>query len=209
MAKVKICGLTEPDTLRVAVREGADWVGFVLVPQSPRYVTPEDAAALVALAGPAIPVALLVNPDDAAIDAACETGVAVLQLHGAESPERVADIRARSGLQVWKALGIGGPEDLARAAGYSAADALLLDALPPHNATRTGGHGQSFDWSLLARWEAPGDWLLAGGLTPDNVAAAIAATGATAVDVSSGVEHVRGVKNAALVRDFIRAARSA
>ncbi|MEL7481413.1 MAG: phosphoribosylanthranilate isomerase [Pseudomonadota bacterium] len=209
MAKVKICGLTEPETLRIAVRERADWIGFVFVPESPRAITPEAAETLLMYVGEAVPVALLVNPDDAQIDRVRALGIRTLQLHGGETPEDVARIKARTGAEVWKAIGVSDPSDLARAETYTAADALLLDAQPPKGAARTGGHGATFDWALLANWTAPKPWLLAGGLTPVNVANAISATDAPAVDVSSGVEHVRGVKSGALIKDFIRAAKSA
>ncbi len=207
MAMVKICGLSNPDMVRFADAAGADWIGLVFVPASVRAVRPEAAADLLQPIRRAHPVALLADADDALIDCVLATGIKVLQLHGAETPDRVAAIRARTGAEVWKALGVAGPADLARSADYDAADRLLVDARPPDGATVTGGHGNAFDWSVLEGWAAPKPWLLAGGLTPDNVAGAIAATGAEAVDVSSGVERVRGEKDAALVERFIAAAK--
>lgn len=206
--QVKICGLKEPETLRAAVRAGAGWIGFNFVEKSPRYVTPAAAASLLMGVGAAVPVALLVDPDNAQVDETAALGFPVLQLHGSETPDRVADVKARTGGQVWKALGIGSEDDLAHARSYEGvADRLLLDAKPPGGAEITGGHGEVFDWSLLKGWSSETPWMLAGGLTPENVAGAIAATGARAVDVSSGVERVRGLKDAGLIREFIEAAK--
>lgn len=207
MTRVKICGLKDPDLVRFCAAEGADWIGFVFVEASPRYVTPEAAETLLLGVGRSVPVALLANADDALIDRVIATGIRVLQLHGQETPERVADIRARTGCEVWKAFGVETAEDLTGAGAYTAADRLLIDAKPPKEADRTGGHGIAFDWSILKGWTAPKPWILAGGLTPENVAEAIAATGAPAVDVSSGVERLRGLKDKELVRAFLRAAK--
>lgn len=207
MTLVKICGLTDPDLVRFAAREGADWIGFVFVPASPRHVTPEAAASLLLQVGKSVPVALLADAADAAIDAVTATGIRVLQLHGSESPQRLAEIKARTGCAVWKALGVSSRVHLDEARAYTAADRLLIDARPPEGATRTGGHGETFNWSILDGWQAPAPWMLAGGLTPDTVATAIAATGAPAVDVSTGVERIRGLKDRELVRAFIRAAK--
>lgn len=208
MAKVKICGLSEPETLRVAVEAGADWIGFAFPEKSPRHVSHETAKALIADMGAAIPVALLLDPDNAEIDAILALGFQTLQLHGAETPERLADVKDRTGAEVWKALGVATKADLAYAEAFAAADRLLIDAKPPEGATRTGGHGETFDWSILEGWAAPKPWLLAGGLTPENAKAAIAATNAPALDVSSGVETAPGVKNAALIKAFIEAAKA-
>jgi phosphoribosylanthranilate isomerase len=207
MTSVKICGLTDPDLVGFVAREGADWIGFNFAPGSPRRVTPQAAATLLMQVGRARPVALLVDPDDAEIDTIAALGFPVLQLHGAETPGRVAAIKARTGLEIWKVLGVAQRADLDGAAAYTAADRLLIDAKPPEGATRAGGHGQVFDWTILDHWTAPGPWMLAGGLTPGNVTAAIAATGAPAVDVASGVERIRGLKDRELVRAFIRAAK--
>ena len=207
MTRVKICGLKDPDLVRLCAAEGADWVGFVFVEASPRHVTPEAVETLLLGVGRSVPVALLANADDALIDRVTATGIRVLQLHGQESPERVAEIRARTGCEVWKAFGVETAEDLAGAGPFAAADRLLIDAKPPTDAASTGGHGQAFDWSILKGWTAPKPWILAGGLTPENVAGAITATGAPAVDVSSGVERLRGLKDKELVRAFLRAAK--
>ena len=207
MTLVKICGLKDPDLVRLCAAEGADWIGFVFVEASPRYVTPEAAETLLLGVGRAVPVALMADADDILIDRVVATGIRVLQLHGQEPPERVAEIRDRTGCEVWKAIGVETAADLAGAGAYTAADRLLMDAKPPKDADRTGGHGQAFDWSILKDWTAPKPWILAGGLTPENVAGAIAATGAPAVDVSSGVERLRGLKDKELVRAFLRAAK--
>jgi phosphoribosylanthranilate isomerase len=207
MTHVKICGLRDPDLVRFCAAEGADWIGFVFVEASPRHVTPEAAETLLLGVGRAVPVALLVDPDDVLIDRVTRTGIRVLQLHGSETPERVAEIREKTGCEVWKALGVATAEDLAGAGAFEAADRLLIDAKPPADADRTGGHGAAFDWTILEGWDAPRPWILAGGLTPENVAAAIAATGAPAVDVSSGVEKLRGLKDRERVRAFLRAAK--
>ncbi len=204
MSLVKICGLTTAAGM-AAARE-ADFLGFVFFPPSPRAVTPAQAIALAAQApeGPRR-VGLFVDADDALI-AAAAPALHMLQLHGNEAPERVAAIRERFGLPVMKALGIGDAADLAQVARFApVADWLLLDARP---AALPGGNGHSFDWTLPRRLEIPRPWLLAGGLTPGNVREALAASGAPGVDVSSGVEASRGVKDPALVTDFIRAAKT-
>lgn len=206
MTLVKICGLKDPDLVAFAAREGADWIGFMF-PASPRQVTLAAAETLLLSVGKAVPVAVLLDPPDAEVRAVAALGFPVLQLHGQETPERVAEIKATTGAEVWKVLGVREAGDLERAADYTAADRLLLDAKPPEGADRAGGHGTTFDWSLLRDWAAPKPWILAGGLTPQNVAAAIGQTAAPAVDVSSGVERVRGLKDRELVRAFIRAAK--
>jgi phosphoribosylanthranilate isomerase len=208
MTQVKICGLTDPDLVRFAAQAGADWIGFVFAEASPRFVTEAAAASLLMQVGTATPVALLVNPDDAQIDRIGALGFPVLQLHGSETPERVAEIRDRTGAEVWKAVGIANADDLAHAETFTVAEKLLVDAKPPKDAEQTGGHGLSFDWNLLKGWQVPGPWILAGGLTPENVADAIRLTGATAVDVSSGVERIRGLKDRRLVTAFIDAAKN-
>lgn len=208
MVKVKICGLCDPETVALAAGAGADWIGLVFVAASPRAVTPADTPALIAAAGPAVPVALMSDPDDRLVGTVAGLGLPVLQLHGRETPERVAAIRAMTGCEVWKAVGVSTREDLDAAARFDAAERLLLDAKPPAGAARSGGHGAAFDWAVLAGWQAPKPWLLAGGLTPQTVAGAIAATGAEAVDVSSGVEVRQGVKDADLIRRFVAAAKA-
>jgi phosphoribosylanthranilate isomerase len=207
MTRLKICGVNDPVAFDMVVEEAADWLGFVFFPPSPRALTPAQAAALSARhAGGPARVGLFVDATDddiAAVLAAVKLDV--LQVY--TTPDRVAAIRARFGLPVWRAVGVATPDDLPRDAG--AADALLIEAKPPKEATRPGGNATSFDWSLLVGWQAPCPWLLAGGLTPENVAQAIRVTGAQAVDVSSGVESTRGVKDPARIRAFIRAARAA
>ena len=203
---VKICGLTDAAALATAVAAGADWVGFVFFPPSPRAVTPAQAAALLEAVptGAARTVGLFVDPTEAAVAAAlAAVRLDVLQLYAA--PARVAALRARFGRPVWQAVGVAAAADLPESAG--AADRFVLDARPPADATRPGGNAAGFDWGLLRGWVAPAPWLLAGGLTHASVAGAIAATGATAVDVSSGVERAPGLKDPALIRAFIAAAR--
>lgn len=206
MTQVKICGLKDPDLVAFAAREGADWIGFMF-PASPRQVTLAAAETLLLSVGKAVPVAVLLDPPDTEVRGVAAIGFPVIQLHGHETPERVAEIKAMTGAEIWKVLGVREAGDLARAGDYVAADRLLLDAKPPEGADRAGGHGTTFDWSLLRDWAAPKPWILAGGLTPENVAAAIGQTAAPAVDVSSGVERVRGLKDRELVRAFIRAAK--
>jgi len=206
MTLVKICGLKDPDLVAFAAREGADWIRFMF-PASPRQVTLAAAETLLLSVGKAVPVAVLLDAPDAEVRAVAALGFPVLQLHGSETPERVAEIKAMTGAEVWKVLGVRAAGDLDRAADYAAADRLLLDAKPPEGADRAGGHGTVFDWSLLKGWAAPKPWILAGGLTPENVAAAIGQTAAPAVDVSSGVERIRGLKDRELVRAFLRAAK--
>jgi len=206
MVMVKICGLKDPDLVAFAAREGADWIGLMF-PVSPRQVTLAAAETLLLSAGKAVPVAVLLDPADAEVRAVAALGFPVLQLHGSETPERVAEIKAMTGVEVWKVLGVRSAADLAQARDYGAADRLLLDAKPPEGDAQKGGHGAAFDWSLLKGWTSPKPWLLAGGLTPENVAGAIRQTAAPAVDVSSGVERIRGLKDRELVRAFIHAAK--
>ena len=206
---MKFCGLTRPQDVAAAAQTGARYVGFVFFPKSPRNVTLEYARAL-ALDAPMglAKVALTVDADDAALDALIATvPIDMIQLHGHETVDRVADVRARYGLPVMKALGIAGPADLAQIDAYEAvADQLLIDAKPPEGADLPGGNGLAFDWRLLAGrkyWTRP--WMLAGGLTPENVAEAVRLTGARQVDVSSGVESAPGVKDAARMARFAAA----
>lgn len=208
---VKICGLTAPDHVRAAADAGARYVGFVFFPKSPRHLEIETAAALAHLVPAGVAkVALTVNASDEELDGlVAGVPLDMLQLHGKESPARVAEIRARFGLPVMKAIGVADADDLAAIDLYSeVADQLLIDAKPPRNADLPGGNGLAFDWRLLAGrkyWRRP--WMLAGGLTPDNVAEAMRMTGARQVDVSSGVERAPGVKDGALIRAFVDAAR--
>ena len=210
MTEVKICGISTPEALGVAAEAGADLVGFVFFPASPRAVSPARAGEISAsLEGGPGRVGLFVDPRDELIEAVlAATPLAILQLHGGETPERVAEIRARFGLPVMKAIGIATELDLARIDDFApVADRLLLDAKPPPEATRPGGNAEAFEWRLARLKAIPVPWLLAGGLTPANVAEAITVSGAPGVDVSSGVEAARGVKDAGLIRDFIRAVR--
>jgi phosphoribosylanthranilate isomerase len=208
--KVKICGVRTPAIIETAAAEGADFVGLVLFPKSPRHVEVEEARVLAAIArGKIGTVAVLVDPDDVLIDAvAARVRPDLLQLHGGETPERVAAIKARSGLKVLKAIGMRDQADTAKAEAFgNIADLILFDAKPAADADVPGGAGRSFDWTLLRGVKAP--FALSGGLNPDNVGEAIALTGATLVDVSSGVESAPGDKDANLVRRFIHAAKEA
>lgn len=206
---MKFCGLTRAEDVSAAAEAGAAYMGLVFYPGSPRCVTFETARALAMLAPPGLAkVALTVDADDATLDALLEAvPIDMLQLHGHESPERVLEVRARTGLPVMKALGIAVAGDLASIDHYSeVADQLLIDAKPPKGATLPGGNGLAFDWRLLAGrkyWTKP--WMLAGGLTPENVAEAVRLTGARQVDVSSGIESAPGQKDAARMTAFSRA----
>lgn len=209
---VKICGLSTEETLDVALSAGADMIGLVFFPKSPRFVTPARAAALASqVAGRAEIVALTVDMDDAGIAEIVEkVSPDWLQLHGSETPERVADVARRFGRPVMKAVPVATADDLALAGRYmDVADRLLLDAKPPPDATRPGGNGAPFDWALLAGFDPDIPYMLSGGLAPGNVAEAVAATGAPGVDVSSGVESAPGRKEANLIRAFITNARGA
>lgn len=208
-ARVKICGLTSADDLRNAIEAGAAFVGLNFYPRSPRKLSFDQASRLLAAIPESVTsVALLVDPDDALAARAAGLGVGIVQLHGSETPARVAEIRELTGLPVMKAIGIGGRQDLARIPAYEAvADWIMVDARPPEGATRPGGNAVSFDWRLIAgrQWARP--WMLAGGLTAGNVAEAVRLTGADVVDVSSGVESAPGRKDPAKVAAFIAAAR--
>ncbi|MGI3209596.1 phosphoribosylanthranilate isomerase [Roseovarius tibetensis] len=207
--RVKICGLTTVPDVLAASEAGAAYVGFVFYENSPRHVTPQAARALAIEVPPGIAkVALVVDAGDEALDALTRTvPLDMLQLHGRETPGRVAEIRARYGLPVMKALGIAEPADLAQIGSYGeVADQLLIDAKPPKGADRPGGNAAAFDWSLIDGFEWPRPWLLAGGLTPENVTEAVRRTGARQVDVSSGVEVSPGCKDADRIRAFIAAA---
>lgn len=208
MARAKICGLNDLGGVMASVDAGAAYLGFNFFPPSPRYVTPEKALPLMqAVPEGVCKVALSVNADDATLDALVESlPIDMLQLHGKETPARVSAVKARYGLPVLKALGVAAAEDLEAIAIYArVSDMLLIDAKPPKDAVLPGGNGLTFDWTLLAgrRWALP--WMLAGGLSADNVAEAVRLTGALVVDVSSGVESAPGVKDEALIRDFLAA----
>lgn len=206
---VKICGISKASDARAAVEAGARYLGFVFFEKSPRHLSLEAAGGLAREVPAGIcKVALTVNAQDTFLDALLDTvPIDMLQLHGGESPARVAEVKARYGLPVMKAVGVRDAADLAQLDTYAAvADQLLVDAKPPKGGVLPGGNGLAFDWRLIAgrRWSVP--WMLAGGLEPGNVAEAIAMTGAAQIDVSSGVESAVGVKNSAKIAAFCAAA---
>jgi phosphoribosylanthranilate isomerase len=208
---IKICGVTTADALDTAIAGRADYVGFNFFPPSPRSLNAREAAVLGARAqGRIVRVGVFVNADDGLIgEAIAAAGLDVLQLHGEESPQRAARLRSQFGLPVWKVISVAGADDVGQAAVYrEAADFILFDAKTPKG-TLPGGMGLTFDWNLLAGSKGVLPWGLAGGLTSDNVAAAIQATGAPLVDTSSGVESAPGIKDAAKITAFCAAARSA
>lgn len=215
MASVKICGITSESDLQAAASAGADMVGFVLVEASPRFVTFATAQGLIRRAAelgtePWVVATVAIPWLDRLVDETPE--IAAVQLHGRESPGQVAAFAKRHPLTpVIKAMGVADRRDLAGAEDFTAADAFLFDARPPRGADREGGHGRTFDWSILRgfRVQDHEDWTLSGGLTPENVAEAIRQSGAGAVDVSSGVEARPGVKDHARVRAFVEAAKAA
>ncbi|MHA1537846.1 MAG: phosphoribosylanthranilate isomerase [Alphaproteobacteria bacterium] len=210
---VKICGLSTAETLDAAIAAGADFVGFNFYPPSPRYLSLPAAPELARRTPTSVRrVGVFVDASDETLERAIEAaGLDLLQLHGDEPPERVAAVKARFGLPIIKALAIAGPADVDRAEEFiGPADWLLFDAKPPRTpGALPGGNAARFEWSLLAgrQWARP--WMLSGGLDAGNVAQAIAATGAGAVDVSSGVERARGVKDAGMIGVFIAAVRAA
>jgi phosphoribosylanthranilate isomerase len=208
---VKICGLRDQTNIDAAAAAGARYIGFVFFEKSPRAVTFEQAAAL-AVAAPVglAKVGLVVNPDDAFLtDLLNVVPLDMIQLHGSETPARVTEVRQKFGLPIMKAVGVADASDLAQLGAYEAvADQILLDAKPPRDATLPGGNGHTFDWGLIAGrlWTKP--WMLAGGLTVDNVGTAIARTGVKQIDLSSGVESAPGVKDPALIAQFVAAAQA-
>jgi phosphoribosylanthranilate isomerase len=209
---VKICGLSTPETVEAALGAGADMLGFVFFAKSPRHIAPDAAARLAAPArGRAEIVALTVDADDAALEGiVAALAPDMIQLHGKETPQRCAAIRARFGVPVMKALGVAERADLSAVPAYAAVcDRLLIDAKPPKAAVAPGGNGVPFDWRLVEGF-APGvPWMLSGGLTPENVGEAIRLTRAPGVDVSSGVEIAPGVKDVAKIAAFICAVKAA
>jgi phosphoribosylanthranilate isomerase len=209
---VKICGLTELRGLEAAIDAGAAYVGFVFARRSPRFLDAETARDLEArVPRPVTTVGLFVEPSDAELKLVLDrVDLDMIQLHGQESPERVAAIKQLTRLPVMKALGIAVARDVVAAGAYERdADIILFDAKPPPEATRPGGNALAFDWSLLRAYAGPLPWGLAGGLTNTNVAAAIAASGAAMLDVSSGVESRPGVKSPAKIRAFMAAVAAA
>jgi phosphoribosylanthranilate isomerase len=208
---VKICGLSTRETLDVALGAGADMVGFVFFPPSPRHLSLEVARELGKQArGRAAKVALTVDADDATLSNIVETlQPDLLQLHGRETIARLRDIKAKFGLPVMKVIAVETAADLAVLPGFAGvADRILFDARPPKDATRPGGLGTVFDWQLLSKLELKLPYMVSGGLTPDNVAEAVRVTRAGGVDVSSGVESAPGHKDPEMIRQFIRAARA-
>lgn len=209
---VKICGINTAEAADAAARAGADFAGLVFHAKSPRFVTADKARALAErLRGRLRLVALLADADDETIAAAvAAVRPDFLQLHGSETPERIGALRTRFGLAVIKAISVADAADIAAAKAFDeAADMLLFDAKAPKDAARPGGHGAPFDWQLLRGRTFQRPWLLAGGLAPENVARAIAASGAPGVDVSSGVESAPGVKSPEMIAAFVAAARGA
>lgn len=209
--QIKICGINSTGSLEAAIAARASHVGFNFFPPSPRFAAPDLAAQLSQAAARRIMrVGVFVDPDDAFLaETLASSPLDALQFHGAESPERVAQAKARFGLPVWKVLSVAAREDLASATAYAGiADFLLLDAKTPKG-TLPGGMGLSFDWNLLSSWRSPLPWGLAGGLSPRNVAEAIRATAAPLVDTASGVESAPGVKDDHLIAAFCQTAREA
>jgi phosphoribosylanthranilate isomerase len=208
--RVKICGLRESAHVAAAVQAGAAYVGFVFFEKSPRCVSVDQARALALTVPPGVAkVALVVDADDAQLDDITSTvPLDMLQLNGRESPDRVSAVRKRYGLPVMKAVGVATGDDLPALDTYArVADQILVDAKPRKGAVLPGGNGLPFDWQLIAgrRWPVP--WMLAGGLTAANVAEALRLTGARQIDLSSGVELSPGVKDAALIAQFITTAQ--
>ncbi len=209
---IKICGLSTPETVAAAIDGGASHVGFIFFAKSPRYVTPEAAGTLrKAVLGKAKAVAVTVDADDAFL----ETIVAsmapdMLQLHGHESPARVADVKARYSLPVMKAFSISTAADLQKTRPYvGIADRFLFDAKPPKDSELPGGNGVSFDWTLLQGLDPAIDYMLSGGLNAQNVGEALRLANPPGIDISSGVETAPGVKDVALIEEFFRAVRTA
>jgi phosphoribosylanthranilate isomerase len=209
---IKICGLSTPDTVAAALNGGANAVGFIFFAPSPRNVEPEQAAALrQAARGRAKAVAVTVDADDAFLDTIVNAmRPDLLQLHGKETPARVAEIKARYGLPAMKAISVREASDLDAVAGYrGVADRLLFDAKPPRNAALPGGNGLSFDWRLLATLDPGLDYMLSGGLNAANVGEAIRLLDPPGLDISSGVESAPGVKDTGLIAEFFAAVRAA
>lgn len=207
MADCKICGIRTPADLDAAARSGARWAGMVFYPKSPRHLSFEEARALRDSDAGIARVALVVDADDASLEAIITAAAPdLLQCHGHETPARMAAIKARFGLPLIKAIRVKDADTLAAALAYDAvADLMLFDSAPTA-ASLPGGTGHAFDWPLMRHWQGSKPWLLAGGLTPENVSAAIEASGAEAVDVSSGVESAPGIKDHAAIQRFVSAA---
>lgn len=208
---IKICGLSTPETVAAALDNGASHVGFIFFPKSPRNVTPQQAGQLrEAARGRALAVAVTVDADDDTLQAIISAMQPdLLQLHGKETPQRVAEVRERFNLPVMKALSISGPDDLLPIQGFvGVADRLLLDAKAPKDSQLPGGNGVAFDWRLVAALDPNLDYMLSGGLNVGNVAEALRIANPPGLDVSSGVESAPGVKDVGLIEAFFRAARA-
>lgn len=209
---IKICGLKTPEAVAAALDGGATHIGFIFFPKSPRHLTPQTAAALRdQVKGRALAVAVTVDADDETLDDIVKTVKPdILQLHGHETPERVASIKARYGLPIMKAFSVREASDLAPIAAYKGiADRFLFDAKPPKGSELPGGNGVSFDWELLAALDADIDYMLSGGLNADNIAEALHKTQAPGIDISSGVERAPGEKDVRLIENFFRAVTDA
>jgi phosphoribosylanthranilate isomerase len=208
---IKICGIKTEAILDAAIEAGADMAGFMHFPRSPRHLELDPIGELISLArGRVETCVVLVNPDNTLVAQVAALGPDWIQLHGPETPHRVETIRDEAGIAILKVCSIGTAEDVAAVASFAdCADRILLDAKAPNGATRPGGLGAPFDWTLLKALDPELAFMLSGGLTPETVAAAIKATRSMGVDVSSGVETTPGVKDAALIRAFITNARSA
>ena len=211
LPQIKICGIKTPEMLEEVIAAGADMVGFVHFPRSPRHVDLDPLTELISLArGHVESVVLLVNPDNSKVAEIAALDPDWIQLHGPEAPHRVDAIRADAGIPILKAVGIGSAADLAQIAEYEAVcDRLLLDAKAPKNSELPGGRGVAFDWNVLSGLDQEVTFMLSGGLTPDNVGDALTKVRPAGIDVSSGVEREPGVKDAALIAAFISAARAA
>lgn len=208
----KICGITDPQAMEAAVRHGAALIGLVFFPPSPRAVSVDEAAMLAGrVPDRVLRVGLFVDPDDELIDQVlARVPLDAIQLHGEEPADRCAGLKARTGREVHKAIKVRDAEDLATADRYAkVCDRLLFDAKPPADATRPGGNAETFDWTVLEGRSWPVPWLLAGGLTPDNVKSAIRMTGCPGVDASSGLESAPGKKDPAKIAAFLNAVKSA
>lgn len=206
----KICGINDPEAMRAAISGGASHVGLVFYPPSPRSVSPGEAMGLASVVPEQMrKVGLFVDPENDQIDKTLfVVKLDILQLHGSETPERVADLKSRTGKKVMKVIKVSEPDDLAQAEAYvRVADALMFDAKPPKDMKNAlpGGNAVSFDWRILSDRKWPLPWMLAGGLRADNVADAVKLSNARIVDTSSGVEDVPGQKNSAKIKEFLRA----
>ena len=208
---VKVCGLREPEHIDIACEHGARYVGFIFYPPSPRSVTAELAGSLVSrIDGPVDSVGVFVDPQDEFLDRVLdEANLDILQLHGGETPERVCEVRERTGKRVMKAIKVADREDLEQSRNYTnVTDLLLLDAKAPKTSEALpGGNGLQFDWRILSGQHIELPWLLAGGITADNMKAAVELTGARGLDVSSGIERSPGEKSSSKMRELLENAK--